>query len=155
MLKKYLKVRIDLFFSGKDYWGFLSMMLIFCCTCGNPPQNPKHEKTDQRVPLSREKTAKQPPDCPNPSEVTVHSTLLSKSEELASDLEAAAKLQLHYQKLADKIECKAGNNADLTFVGIEGMKKALRNEPSGGNLTLFKKWTKEVTWEKFHDYHYD
>ncbi len=155
MLKKYLKIQINPLFSGRGYWGFLSIMLVFCCTCGDPQKNPKHEKTDQLVPFSRKKTAEQSPDCPTPSEVPVHSTLLSKSEELASDLEAAAKLQPHYQKLTDKIDCKAGNSTDPTFVGIEGMKKALKNEPSGGNLTLFKKWAKEGTWEKFHSYHYD
>ncbi|XWN35430.1 MAG: hypothetical protein ROO73_01405 [Roseivirga sp.] len=79
--------------------------------------------------------------------------------DLANDPEAATKLQPTYQALSQKIQCRPGNNTHPDFVGIQGMKEALRNkenETSGtfgkkgcGSLSKFKAWTEAEAWGQF------
>jgi len=70
---------------------------------------------------------------------------------MADNLQVAMEFQDTYQVLFDNTACAAGNNTDHDFVGIQGMKDALRNMTGSrnGNLTKFKVWAEAGTWEQF------
>ncbi len=57
------------------------------------------------------------------------------------------------------LQPQPGRNADPSFVGIQGMKAALRSMPGSGhgNLTKFKAWAAAGQWHQFgpSHHHYD
>lgn len=84
---------------------------------------------------------------------------LQDSQTLAQDLRATARLQSTCHTSAKNTSGKPGKNTDSSFVGIQGMKDALRNMPGSGNgnLNKFKVWTQAGQWEQFSPshHHYD
>jgi hypothetical protein len=87
------------------------------------------------------------------------SFILQVSQDLANDVNSATKLQENYQALKKKFAGKAGNNSDSSFVGMQGIKDALRkrNMPGEGDLSKFIAWAQAGDWKQFGPsyHHYD
>jgi hypothetical protein len=90
---------------------------------------------------------------------TFNQLLVKESQEMAADLSTSSKLASNYKNLQSKIKVQAGNNKNANFVGIEEMKKALRNKDGAGNgnLNKFINWAQAGIWEQFGPsyHHYD
>jgi hypothetical protein len=86
-------------------------------------------------------------------------TLFQEAQVIAADLDAPRKLIYKYHNLTARVGVTPGNNLNSTFIGIKGIKNALRNRPAAGDgdLNKFIKWAKTGNWEQFgpNYHHYD
>jgi len=134
----------------KNYLLFgMLFLFINCNTCQNDHESSAHLKCSQQEEIKKEQQGK----------LTFNQLLLKASQEMAADLSASSKLVSNYQNLQSKITVQQGNNLNASFVGIEAMKKALRNQDGAGNgnLNKFINWAQAGTWEQFgpNYHHYD
>ncbi len=128
---------------------------VFVLILGGCDHCRSSSKNDHPVaPIEREQEIPQETD--GSDSVSAH-TILQESQQLAGDLSAATSFQSKYQLLKSQISVQPGNNQDPTFVGIEGVKKALRSLPGlgNGNLEKFVSWAQSGDWKQFGpSYHY-
>ena len=62
---------------------------------------------------------------------TFSQKLVEERQQLANNLTVTQNLQNKYQALKKQVGVKSGKNKNTIFVGIQGMKDALRNQPVG------------------------
>lgn len=125
---------------------FTVLVFLGACTCNRPKGPSKPDQDVALIPITQQ-----------PQKNTT--TTLSQSLDLATNLQAAASLEASYQTLAQKFPGNPETNNDPSFVGMQGMKEALRNKPgnSHGNLKKFIAWAEARAWEQFepNHHHYD
>lgn len=124
----------------------LIIFLIALTGCNNCSTNSSDRRQD-----THDKTGEEIPEEKTDSNPLSGELFLQASQAIAADFSAAKKLQRQYKNLKVKVGVKTGHNLDPTFVGIEGLKKALRNRPGlgEGDLNKFKNWAQKADWKQF------
>ena len=133
----------------------LAIVLLSACSRTSPSETPGSQ--EQSTPSSQLPSDRSNQPGTTQGNQAATKPLLPASQALAADLTAADKLQSTYQALKHQFEPKPGRNPDSSFVGIQGMREALRNHPGEGhgNLKKFMAWAKTGAWGQFaHRYHH-